>query len=73
MKTIPASALTDAQTSYVGRLVSHPGAPTPERLHSAYSLRQNVVLIFRREHDDHAYWVEDAVRKDTKITIHDEP
>lgn len=71
MRTIPARALTDATKSHVGRLVSHPGAPDPERLHSAYSLREHVVLIFRREYDGHAYWVETAVRKDTDITIHD--
>lgn len=72
-RVIKASALTDATKSHVGRLVSHDGAPTPERLESAYSLRENVVLIFRRHHGKHAYWVDVAVRKDTPITIHDEP
>lgn len=74
-RVIKARALTDAtpKVSYLGRLVSHPGAPTPERLESAYSLTKNVVLIFRREYDGHRYWVETAVPKDADITIHDEP
>lgn len=54
-RVIKASALTDATKSHVGRLVSHAGATTPERLESAYSLRENVVLIFRREYDGHRW------------------
>lgn len=72
-RVIPASALTDATKSHVGRLISHAGAPNPERLESAYSLMKNVVLIYRRHHGTYPYWVEVAVSKDTEITIHDEP
>lgn len=73
-RVIKARALTENKTgSHLGRLVSHAGASTPERLESAYSLRENVVLIFRRQHGKYAYWVEDAVHKDADITIHDEP
>ena len=70
-RVIKARALTDATKSHVGSLVSHDGAPTPERLESAYSLTKHVHLVFRRERDDHVYWVAVPVLKDADITIHD--
>jgi len=70
MKTIPAS---DLDERHYGRLVSHPGAPTPLRLWGSYPLRDMVFLQWRGEFGGHTYPFETAVTADTEITIHDEP